>query len=235
MKLIVLEDIESQTEHLRQLLQQYEEEHPDIYFSVEFYDKGFALLDHYRCDADILILDIQVPDMLGIEVARAIRKADKNVTIVFLTNLMQYAVEGYSVQAFDYILKPLNYVTFKAKMDRIIRKLELEKTDAVLSIKTKEGMLRIPVSIIQYLEVLGHDVYIHTGTQTIKQWGSLSKFEKMLPEKNFVRCNSCYLVNLKYVQGMKGDCVIVKGQELVISRPQRKPFLAALAEYKGGR
>ena len=75
---------------------------------------------------------------------------------------------------------------------------------------------------------------IHTDSEIIRQWGNLKSYEDKLASAHFVRCNACYLVNLKYVRGMTGDMVTVGNDELVISKAKRKDFLIALAQYKGG-
>lgn len=237
MKIAMLEDEVNQAQQMQAYFSRYEQEHPGNSFSVTWYQDGLRLLDDYTCDHDVVFLDIQLPGITGMEVAHRIRAMDQNVTLIFITNLSGYAVEGYAVQAYDYILKPVDYHAFAAKLDRVLRALWVRSQDEknILSLKIKEGFVRVKAASIRYLEVVNHDVFIHTGDETIKQWGTLSKFEKLLPETDFARCNACYLVNLKYVQGMKGDHVQVAGQVLAVSRAQRKPFLAALAQYKGSR
>lgn len=234
-KIVVLEDEPSQARRMAEFLRKYESSLANVSFSVEHYSNGLALLNAYSCDADVVFLDICVPDMQGMDVARAIRKTDPNVMIVFVTNLIEYAVEGYSVRAFDYIVKPVSYPIFSAKMDRIMRILTTRKTDISLKLKTKEGIVRIEADDILYLEVRNHAVYIHMGQgKSIRQWNSLANYEKILQKAYFARCNSCYLVNLKYVQGIQGDSVIVAGQMLTISIPRRKAFIEAFSQYTGG-
>lgn len=109
MKICILEDEKTQTERMTEYLTRYQREHGDFDYVLETYSRAFDLLDAYRGDADLLFLDIRLPDQLGIETARRIREKDPRVMIVFVTNLAQYAIEGYSVRAFDYILKPVEY------------------------------------------------------------------------------------------------------------------------------
>ena len=234
-KIIMLEDEAPQARQMMEYLRKCEASFPNCSFSVEHFDNGQSLLEAYRCDADVVFLDICVPKMQGMEVARKIREIDPNVMIVFVTNLVEYAVEGYTVRAFDYIVKPLSYPIFHVKIDRILRMLASRKTEIALTLKTKEGMVRIQADDILFLEVLNHSVYIHLGNgKTIQQWASLASYETILQEAYFVRCNSCYLVNLKYVQGIYGDKVMVGGQMLAISIPKRKSFIEAFSQYKGG-
>ena len=234
LKLCVLEDETVQMERLKTYLQKFQSEHPDFEYILDAYDRGFDLLEHYKRDVDLLFLDIRVPDMSGMEVARRIREVDENVMIIFVTNLTQYAIEGYSVHAFDYILKPLAYTSFSAKLERALRMLSYRSSDVTLDLRTRDGGRRISADAITYIEIPNHDILVHIGSETIRQWGTLSKFETALHDAHFVRCSSSYLVNLKYVQKILGDQVIVGGSSLSISRPRRKEFLNALAQYKGG-
>ena len=233
-KIGLLEDEQEQAERLLGFLDRYREAHPDFACTVQRYDRAMDLLDHYDRDCDLLFLDIRLPDMTGMEAAHRIREVDRRVMIIFVTSLTQYAIEGYSVQAFDYIVKPVSYDPCAAKLERAVRVLGYRQTGVVLDIKTREGGLRLTSDMIHYLEVFDHDLLIHTDDGVIKQWGSLSKYEKQLAGAHFARCNSCYLVNLKYVRGVYGDEVVVGDDRLAVSKSRRKEFLQALAQYKGG-
>ncbi len=234
LKIIILEDQRDQAERLSAMLKRYADTHPSFSYTLQHYDQSIQLLTEYRCDTDLLFLDIQLPDMLGIDVAKRIRAIDDQVMIVFITMLTQYAIEGYSVGAFDYVLKPVRYDEFSAKLDRACRILSHRSSSMTIDVHTKEDIRRISVDDITYIEVSNHDVMIHTPQETYKQWGSLKTYEEMLGEVHFVRCNACYLVNLKYVKGIHGDLVLVHQDELTISKSKRKDFMAAVAQYKGG-
>ena len=179
-------------------------------------------------------MDIQIPDMLGMEAAKQIREMDHQVMIIFITMLTQYAIEGYSVGAFDYVLKPLRYEEFSTKMDRVRRMLAHQNTSMVLEVRTKEEIRRISADDITFIEVSNHDILIHTDSEIIRQWGNLKSYEDKLASVHFVRCSASFLVNLKYVRAVNGNTVIVHGHELPISSSKRKEFLVALAQYKGG-
>ena len=233
MKICYWEDEPAEIERLKNYLTRFQAEQPGFQYVLETYDRAFKLLDTYRSDVDLIFLDIQVPDMMGIDAARRIRDVDQEVMIIFVTNLTQYAIDGYSVRAFDYILKPLNYFSFSKKLRRALRMLSYRSNELHLDIKTKEGGRRLAVDAITYIEVSSHDLYIHTSTECIKQWGTLSGYEEQLKGAHFVRCSASYLVNLKYVQEIRRDQVLVGGDSLTISRSRRREFLGALAQYKG--
>ncbi len=235
MKICYLEDEAAEAERLKDYLVRFQAEQPGFQYVLETYDRAFKLLNGYHRDADLIFLDIQVPDMLGIDAARLIREVDQNVMIIFLTNLTQYAIDGYSVNAFDYILKPLNYFQFSRKLQRALRLLSYRSSSQTLDIKTKQGGRRVSVDAVIYIEVSGHDLYVHLIDERIKQWGTLSKYEDLLKDAHFTRCGSSFLVNLKYVQEIRRDQVLMAGGDsLPISRARRREFLGALAQYKGG-
>ena len=233
-KIVILEDQTEQAERLRKMLEQYEATHSDFSYSLRLYDRAIPLLTDYKCDADVLFLDIQVPDLSGMEVARRIRAVDEKVMIIFITMLTQYAIEGYSVGAFDYVLKPVRYEEFSAKMDRVCRMLAHQSSSVTIEVRTKEETRRLNADDISYIEVSNHDILIHANGEVIRQWGNLKSYEDKLTASHFVRCNACYLVNLKYVRGLTGDSVTVGKDDLAISKAKRKEFLMAVAQYKGG-
>lgn len=234
LKLIIVEDDPSFIRRLTEYLKRYESEHEAVGLSVESYSNAVDFLTAYRCDADLLLMDIQMPGMLGIDAAKKVREMDSRVMIIFITTLTQYAIDGYSVGALDYILKPLHYPVFSAKMDRALRMIAHEQTQVSIEVRTKKEVRRIGADEILYIEVSNHDILIHTDQGVITQWGNLKTFEAALSGAHFARCNACYLVNLKFIRGINGDFAELPGEKLAISKPKRKEFLNAVAQYKGG-
>ena len=201
---------------------------------MEIYEEGQTLLQNYREDIDILFLDIQLPDITGMEVAKQIRKIDKNVLIVFVTNLHQYAIEGYEVGAFDFVLKPLNYTGFSMKLERICNELLHKSRQETYTIKTRQGMRKLLIIDIDYVEVMNHDLIFHMGEEKIKIRRTMSELVRALSPYYFSQCNSCYLVNLRRIEEIKGNVVRVGNELLTISKQKRKPFLEDVAKYIGG-
>ena len=172
LNIIILEDQAEQADRLSHMLKKYAESHEGFAYNLKLYDRSIPFLTEYKCDADLLFLDIQIPDMLGMEAAKRIRQMDNRVMIIFVTMLTQYAIEGYSVGAFDYVLKPVRFEEFSSKMDRVCRMLAHQSTSMTLEVRTKEEIRRINVDDITFIEVSNHDVLIHTDSEIIRQWGT---------------------------------------------------------------
>lgn len=233
-KVIIVEDETEHARRLESLLQAYSKKYPDFVFNVTHYTSARRFLTEYAFDADIIFLDIQMPDIDGMKAAKRIREHDSHVMLIFTTALAQYAIAGYEVQAFDYILKPLKADVFEAKLSRALRVLNYSHDEAWIDVRTKTETRRISANCITYIEIENHDILIHTDQEVIQHWGSLKEYEQKLAPLHFARCNSCYLVNLKYVSTIKSETVLVAKDELAVSRAKRKEFLVAFAKYKGG-
>ena len=180
---------------------------------------------------DVILMDIQMKKMDGMTAAREIRKTDSEVILVFITNMVQYAVNGYAVNAIDYILKPLNYFTFAEHMKRIENHLE-NKLKNYLILNTNGGILKIDTNEIYYMESLGHYIHIHKKKEVISVLETMKNMEQAL--SGFFRCNNGYLVNLAYVEKVDKYTALVGNDEIQISRPRKKIFMEALTDYLGG-
>ena len=100
---------------------------------------------------DIVILDIEMPGMNGMEAAEKIRQADEDVVLMFITNMIQYAIRGYSVGALDFVMKPVNYYTFSLKLTRAIGRIQ--KIEKEILLKQQDSVKKVPVEEIYYVEI----------------------------------------------------------------------------------
>lgn len=235
--IIILEDEEKAADALRSCLEKYAAE-VDQTFKIKAYKSAITLLEEYDGNADLLFLDIQLPYMTGMEAAHKIRDIDKNVIIVFVTNLAQYAIEGYEVDAYDFVLKPVSYPSLALKLKRLIsiinqRKL-LNDDQRSIIFNTKNSIQKAAIEDIIYIEVSNHNLIVHLTDSDIHLRGTISSMYEKLKDYHFVLCNSCYLVNLAYVKGIDGDEVMIQDKKLKISQPKRKSFMQSLATYFGG-
>ena len=182
---------------------------------------------------DLVLLDYEMPGMNGMETAKALRKMDAAVILIFVTNLTQYAIMGYEVDALSYILKPVNRFDFALKMSKAIARTAKRGEESVV-IKTVRETHSVRIAAIQYVEADGHNMVYHTTEGVFSEYGTLKDTEKKLNKDYFVRCNRCFLVNMRFVASVKEDTVFIGQDALQISRSQKKAFLNALTVYIGG-
>lgn len=231
-RIAIVEDEARQRAHLRDCLT-YLAEKEHIAFDVVEFDSGEAFLGDYKPVYDIILMDIELPGINGMDTARALRQMDAFVLLVFVTNMVQYAVSGYEVDALSYIVKPVNRYDFALKMNKAISRT-IKRTDASIQIKAAKDVYTASLASIRYLEVNGHYVVYHTTEGDYSEYITLKEAERKINQPYFVRCNRSYLVNLKYVTAVQDDVVLVGRDELLISRPQKKAFLHELAVFIGG-
>ena len=231
-RIAIVEDEVRERAHLRDCLA-YMAEKERLEFDIVEFGSGEAFLGGYQPVYDIVLMDIELPSINGMETAKALRRLDSFVLLVFVTNMVQYAVSGYEVDALNYILKPVNRFDFALKMNKAISRTA-KRTEKSVQIRAGKDLYMLPVAAIRYLEVDGHYIVYHTTEGDYSEYITLKEAEKKLNKPYFVRCNRCYLVNLKYVSAVRDDVVQVGRDELLISRPQKKAFLNALAVFIGG-
>ena len=233
-RIAIVEDEQEEYERLNGMIARYGEENDGSEFQTTWFSDGQSFLSKNTEEYNLLFLDIQMPGVNGMELAKEIRKRDRQVLIVFVTNMAQYAIEGYDVQAYDFILKPLNYCSFSMKFKRICNKLGHDVRDAQIMLVSGATKKRVKIAAITYIEVSGHNLFIHMTDGDFRMRGSISDMEKRLAAYHFVRCNVCYLVNLKHIDELRGDFVVVDGSELRISYSKKQAFLNEFAMYMGG-
>ncbi len=229
MNVCIVEDEPDNMDKLEKFLLRYGSEN-GVSFHIEKFCDGLTFLDAYRPVYDLVFMDIQMPDIDGMETVRRLRKTDEKVNVIFVTNLIKYAVHGYEVRAFDYMVKPLAYCDFSARMKKFTAYASLNKKQEIV-LHSKTMIKRINIDDIYYVEVVGHNLCWHTVNGDITLYGSLVNAEKDLPEQSFAKCNSGYLVNLNHVQSLERDDVQVAGKWLPISRPKKKEFITTLTKF----
>ena len=174
-----------------------------------------------------------MPDMDGMTAAKKLRGIDKIVTIVFVTNLQQYAINGYSVSALDFLVKPLTYVAFTTVMRKALKHIKKNISDEIV-IKSAGGARRVAVGEISYVEINAHRIYYRlVNGQTIETWGTLSEVAALLPQNQFIRCSSHYIINLAQVKKIEGLTALLNNKSLIISRNKKSQVLSAFARYMG--
>ena len=228
----IVEDSDSDSILIENYIQRYSQQ-KKVEFNIKRFDEAISFLSEYREGYDIIFMDIELPNINGLEVAKKIRRIDKQVILIFVTNMAQYAVRGYEVDALDFIVKPVNYAVLNQKIDKSLKIIKVNQDDELV-ISRSQGFIRVLISEILYLEVTGHKIHYHTIEETIVATGSLTEYEKRLKNKNFMRCNNCYFVNPRYIKSIYGMTITMKNDdELLISHPKKKKFLKELADWLG--
>lgn len=228
----IAEDDQAYVDQIQGYLCQYMKETGES-FSIRVFNDGFQLAFDYKPEFDILLLDVEMPRMDGITAAKRIRKVDQEVVILFITNMAQYAINGYEVRARSYILKPINYYGFYLELQDAVASLK-RRTVKSLLLTTEDGMVKVPIGKVLYVENQKHDLYIHTTENVIRIRAAMKEMEQRLTGCFFARSSVSYFVNLAHVSGISGDTVLVAGEKLPISRQKRKEFISALTAYIGG-
>ena len=232
-RLYILEDEATAKTALVQCLERFAAEHATT-LDIKWFYNAYDLLENYEVGSDLIFFDIEMVGMNGMEAAKKIRQKDSGVLIVFVTNLAQYAIEGYEVNAFDFILKPINYESFSLKFERIFNEISHRNLDADVILAVKGGNVAVKLNSILYIEVRNHNLIYHLENETYSVRGTLKKACEEFEPLHFALCNACYLVNLKHVKSVHGNTLTVGGEELSISQGKRKEFVAAMAQYFGG-
>ena len=232
MKFAIVDDEKKATAQIETYIAQFvEENHFKIQTSVFHNPEEF--LEAYTKDYDLVFLDVEMPGLNGIETAKELRRIDGNVVIMFITNMAQYAIHGYEVEAVDYVLKPLSYADFTMKLQKALRYIARNE-DTNVKICTKDGIVHLAVSDIYYIEVIRHYLVYHTTRENYMTRGVMKETEAQFAKYHFARCSHGYLVNLKYVQSVSGNIVTVAGEEIALSRSKKNDFLEEFARYIGG-
>lgn len=231
-RIAIVEDDKQVQQQLVDYIRRYERQFGRM-FDLVLFDDGDEIVSNYRPVYDIILLDVQMSRMDGMAAAEAIRRVDQDVILIFITNMAQFAIRGYAVDALDYVLKPVPYFAFSQQLQKAVNRLK-RRQRAFLAVPVEGGMRRVSVDSIYYLESEGHSVRFYTESGDFPSPGTLKSFETQLSGKSFARCNSGYLVNLAQVTGVQQNVVQVGPYELQISRPKKKSFLEALTDYIGG-
>lgn len=196
------------------------------------YTDGALLLEDYKTDLDIILLDIKMPLTDGMSAAEEIRKSDPEVTIIFITNAPQYAIRGYAVAAFDFIVKPIDYIVFRERLNKAVAKRK-NKASKFITINMGRNTKKIEVSDIYYIESRNHTLVFHTTDGEYRMIGPMRNVEIKLADCQFFRTNSWYLINLRHVDEVRGNNAIVCGRGLELSRRRKNDFMRALSAYLG--
>ncbi len=183
-------------------------------------------------DYDLLLLDVLMPGVNGMQAAHEIREHNCKMEIVFLTSSPEYAVESYSVRAHYYLLKPATEEKLFPILDRLM--FDFKSPEDALYIKTQSSVFSIPYGKIEYIEVNSKKLYFYlTDGSNREVSGSLADFERaLLKRPGFIKVHRSYLVNLQLVRELRqGELVTVTGQHVPVSRTAYPQVRTAYTQF----
>ena len=203
-----------------------------INYKIYEFSSGEELLSNYPKDLDILIMDIQMKIINGMDTARKIREFDQNLEIIFMTSFSEFMQEGYEVKAYRYILKPISERKISRNILPCINEI-MKKKNNYLTINVKNYVDRIKIDSIVYIETDRHNIFIYTNDNKYTTKMSISKIDKILREHGFFRCHNSYIVNLKLVESMNSNTLKIGEKYIPISKYRVKELKLALTNILG--
>ena len=198
--------------------------------SLRMFSSGEELLS-YNGQIDILFLDIQMKDMDGMETARRLRADKFRGFLVFITVLKEMVFQSFEVQAYDYLVKPVDDKQFEKTMDRLYASMQNASEDSLLVQKGYEGRI-IPKDEIVFCEIIDRKIYLNLASgEVVDYYERIENLETKL-DNRFYRCHRSYLINLKHLKGYKnGTACMDNGKEIPVSRLRSKEFSGVVLQY----
>ena len=230
-RIAIVDDEKDYVSQIQQFLKQFEKECGESIEVSVFFD-GDGIANRYKPKYDIILMDVEMNFMDGMSAAEQIRKKDSDVIIIFITNMPQYAIRGYSVDALDYLLKPISYFAFSECLHKAIARRK-NRLSTSMVINLKKGTARVNVEDIIYLETADHSTIYHTAGGDLESNISLNEAEEQLRDFYFFRISKWFLINIAHVDKYQDDYVKLGNITLNVSRRKKKEFLDKLVTYWG--
>ena len=229
-KIAICDDEPLMAQELAGHLGEYMKEKSITAYSVSNFSDGRTLLESAG-SFDVIFLDIQMEQPDGMETARLLRRRGDHSLLVFVTVLKELVFDAFQVEAYDYLLKPLDSARFKQTMDRVLRALE-QRTSEDIVIQRGTGCEVVLLSDIVYCEVLGRKIYLHKSDGTVSDYyDKLEDLERRV-DGRFFKCHRSYLVNLDYVRGCQdGQVLLFRGERIPASRLRERELTQALLRH----
>ena len=227
-QIAIVEDEEIYVKQLTEYIRKYQTERGRS-IKVTVFGDGEDITENYSGGFDIILMDIQMRFMDGMTAAEKIRQMDQKVIIMFITNMIQYAVRGYEVDAMDYVVKPVEYFSFSQKLDKAVGRMRSEVKE-FLTIPIGEGVVKIDIADIYFIEGQRHNVIYHTSRGDYCSRITMKELEEKLAVHNFFRCAKGYLVNMNHVEGFVGSDCVIHNVHITVSRTRKKEFMNLLLQ-----
>ncbi len=225
----ICDDEKHMSDHIRAMASDFFcKKNREIYFRT--FSSGEELLS-YDGQIDILFLDIQMKGMDGMETARKLRASKFRGFLLFITVLKEMVFQSFEVQAYDYLVKPVEEKQFEKTMERLFASMQNASEDSLLVQKGYEGRI-IPKDEIAFCEVIDRKIYLNLASgEVVDYYERIENLETKLGS-HFFRCHRSYLINLKHLKGYKnGTAYLDNGKEVPVSRLRSKEFSGVVLQY----
>ena len=232
-RIAIVEDEESFRERLIHYCEVFSSEKGEKASPTSF-SNGMEFLEGYRGNFDLVLMDISMPHMDGMDCARRLRERDEQVPIIFITSMAQYAIRGYEVEAMGFMIKPVQYEEFVMKLERVRRRLQASAIQPYAIIQKNDTRV-VDIRAIYYVEVLNHNLIFHTRDGTFQTYGKLGALEEDGRFSGFVKVSASHLVNCAFVGNIGKTTMEVAGDQIALSRRRRRECLEKMARIIGGR
>lgn len=223
MRIAICDDDEWELEQLSKLIKEYQASREINIDSCFFHNGTDFLCEIEAGEYDLILLDVLMPGINGVQAARELREMDKNVKIIFVSSSPEFALESYSVGAYYYFIKPIEANSFFPLLDKVVSELSIQKEQGLV-LKNRKCIVKVSFQKLEYVEVINKTVSFHlTNGMVHEMTAALTDFEeKLLARPEFLKTHRSYLINLSHVQAIRDNCVITKnGHSIPISRKRR--------------
>lgn len=198
--------------------------------------EAFSIINNKQID--LVFLDINMPEISGLSFAKSI---NKDIKVIFTTAYREFALEGFDLQAVDYLLKPISHDRFSQAVNKFLgentiteninnKEIETENND-FLFVRANRKMVKIDFDDILYIESLSDYIKINTPNKTIVTRETISNIEAKLPIENFIRIHRSYIISLNNIESFTNEFIEVNKTALPISRSYKKSVLEILERF----
>ena len=207
-------------------------ERESIAHVIHKFDSGVEFICS-RAAYDIVFMETRLEDMEDLDAARFLRIVNKDAKLVFVTHQAQLAIRGYEVDAMDFILKPVDQSIVDSVMNRALKSLE-KCGGNLFALKTPSSVISLSTFNIYYVEVYDHDLIYHTKQGDYRVRGRLGEVREKLGDRYFIQCSRSYLVNIRHVESLHSDHLIVNGEKVQITKTHHKKIEQMFMSYLNG-
>lgn len=209
----------------------------DMDFVIKKFFNGMELVQSKE-SFDIIFLDIKMPKISGMELAKEMRKQEKQSLIVFITSAREYVFEAFDVEAFQYLLKPIQKDKLNYVLEKATKRIQIDANTDFLILSVDRQTKKVFLKDILYIESVGRIAKIHCNEGTLETYEQIGVLEDKLSDKSFFRCHKCFLVNLNYVDAFnKTEVSLENGEKLMLAKRRYEDFQKVILSYmkiKGG-